>query len=164
MLHRRKAVACAHVAILVPRLGEVGEDGRVQPLGQRMDTPEEIVRDGVDRVRRERRDDAPVLTPALDVLRRVRAGRLDVETLRSRQVEDGLTKHPAHAHRVGFLGDDVLVEVHVADGGDAGPRQLGDAEPAAPAHGLGLDETALGRPDVALEPDLQRQVVGEPAK
>src|SRR5262249_61971696 len=73
-------------------------------------------------------------------------------------------KHTAYAHRVGFLGNDVLVEVHVADGGDTGPRQLGDAEPAAPAHGLRLDETALSRPHVTLEPDVQRQVVGEATK
>jgi hypothetical protein len=43
-------------------------------------------------------------------------------------------------------------------------QQLGDAELAAAAHGVGMDEASLRRPHVALEPGVERKVVGETAK
>jgi hypothetical protein len=157
-------VACPDLAVLVLRLGQVSQERRVQTLGQRMQTAVQVGRHRVGRVRRERGHDPRVAAPARDELLRVGEVLREVETLRAGEIEERLPEHAAHAQLVGDCRDVVLVEIHVAERGHARAQQLCDPEPAAPGDRVGVDEASFRRPDVALEPGMQRQVVGEAAE
>ena len=62
------------------------------------------------------------------------------------------------------LGDRLLEVVHVGEAGHAGPDHLGAAEPRAEPDEVGADELALDRHHVAHQPDVEPQIVGEPAQ
>ena len=60
--------------------------------------------------------------------------------------------------------DGLGMEVHVAAARDAAAQHFGDAEHRAVEHEVGRDEAAFARPDVLLEPGLERHVVGDAAQ
>ena len=62
------------------------------------------------------------------------------------------------------LGGVGAEEVHVGRGGDPREELLGRGQPGAEAYDLGGHEAPFRRPDVVLEPLLQRDVVGDAAQ
>ena len=62
------------------------------------------------------------------------------------------------------FGDRILEVVHVGEAGHAGPDHLGAAEPRAEPDEVGADELALDRHHVAHQPDVEPQIVGQPAQ
>jgi hypothetical protein len=79
MAHGRESMPSEDLLLLLLRLGEVRDERDVPLLGERVEAPIQLGRDGVRRVRRERGNNAPVAAPARDEVGRVRDVRLDVQ-------------------------------------------------------------------------------------
>ena len=99
-----------------------------------------------------------------DELARARQRVLEARRVGRRKSQHRLRAQRAHAGVGGRLGDRILEVIHVGEAGHAGANHLGAAELRAEPHELRADELALDRHHVAHQPDVEPQIVGEPAQ
>src|SRR3546814_188324 len=136
----------------------------VQLVGQHADALEVRVVDRVRRVRRERGGDQRIVAPLVVDL----AGLVEilVVALRPRGGEVDHRQPDARAEAVALVDGGLHVgeEVVLVDAGGAAAEHLRDRQGDAVGDEVRADHRALDRPDVLLQPDLQRQVVGDAAQ
>ena len=162
--HDRHAVLSTGRLDLERRFGEVDVQRHVELGGQLRARAQDFRRAGVGRVRRRRRDDQRMAAPALDEVARARERVLVARRVGRREAEHRLPAQRAHAGVGRRLRDRILEVVHVGEGGDAGPDHLGAGELGAERDEVGAHEFALDRHHVAHQPDVEAQIVGEPAQ
>ena len=132
--------------------------------GQLRARAQDFRRAGVGRVRRRRRDDQRMAAPALDEVARARERVLVARRVGRREAEHRLPAQRAHAGVGRRLRDRILEVVHVGEAGDAGSDHLRAAELRTERDEVGVHELALDRHHVAHQPDVEAQIVGEPAQ
>ncbi len=154
-------------------------DRRIHFAGIDGDAPEGVVADGIGRMGAEG-DAQQRVVPGLVVERQALArGQADVAAHRSLgRTERALVQAllgggcPGRGEiedREGDLGADAAMarhrrdgfgeEVHVGETGGAAGDHLGDGEPGAVGDEIGTEPARFGRPDVAFQPRLERQIV-----
>ena len=80
------------------------------------------------------------------------------------EIDADQADHGAHAGLGRDRGGLFREKIHIVKTGGAAANHLGHGQPGPVAHKLGADPAGLGRPDMIVEPLLQRQVVGEAPK
>ncbi len=80
------------------------------------------------------------------------------------KVEHRQPQHRAHAHFEEGARARVRKEIHVVAAGDPAAQHFGRRETGAVVDEVGSHEAGLAGPDVPLEPDLQRHIVGDAAE
>jgi len=115
-------------------------------------------------VRRERERELRRVLPRVARSETQREVGVRIGRVRGREVEHRHADQRADAGVVVGARRRVRVEVHVVAAGDAAAQHLGAREQRAVVDEFGRHEPALARPDVLLEPGLQRHVVGDAAQ
>ena len=146
------------------RLGQVGVQRHVELAGQLGARPEDLLGARVRRVRRDRRNDQRMPLPAGDELARARQRVLEARGVGRRELEHRLRAQRAQAGRRRGFGDRFLEVVHVGEAGRARPDHLRAGERRAERDEIGPDERPLDRHHVAHQPDVEAEIVGEPAQ
>ena len=118
----------------------------------------------VGRMRRERGLDERVIAPLVVHF----AGTVEVFVIarcpRGRKIDHRQADARAESELLVGRRLHVGEEVVLVGAGGAAPQHLGNRQRAAIGDEIRPDHRGLDRPDVLLQPDLQRQVVGDPAQ
>ena len=139
-------------------------DGHVVFQRQAGGSVPHFVGDGVRRVGGDCRNDEGVVFPAGDEVTGifqpffVRAG------IGRGEFEDGFPSQGAQPGLGGGFGDFLFKVVHVGKGRDARADEFRGGDLSAEVNEFRRDEFAFHRHDVAQQPDIQPQVVGEAAQ
>ncbi len=128
------------------------------------DLPPRFVRHGVGRVRGEREREPRLVLQRVAHREAARQVTVGVRGVRGREVEHRQPQHRAHAELEERPRARVRKEVHVVAARDAAAQHLGGREARAVVDEVRPGEPRLARPDVVLEPDLERDVVRDAAK
>ena len=137
---------------------------QVELVGQHADALEGRVIDRVGRVRHETQRHQRVAPPVVVDLQAL----VEIFVLGAcpggREIDDRQADQGAEAQpRIG-AGLHVREKIILGAGGGASAKHFGDREFDAVGDELGTDYLAFDRPDVFLQPDHQRQVVGDAAQ
>ena len=162
--HRRAPMLGAARGDLVRRLGEMRLDRQVELAREHDDLLPRVVAHGVRRVRRQREREARLVLQRVADREAAREVAVGVRRVGRREIEDRQTEHRAHAELEEGARAGVREEVHVVAAGDPAAQHFGRGEAGAVVDEIRRHESAFARPDVLLEPDLQRNVVGDAAK
>ena len=145
-------------------LVQVQVHGDVQLVCQHAHAFEVGIVDGIRRMRGERGRDQRIVAPLVVDL----VGLVEVLVVRRRPRGGEVDHRQAHARTeaVALVGGRLHVgeEVILVDAGGAATEHLGDRQGDAVGDEVRADHGRFDRPDVLLQPDLQRQVVGDAAQ
>ena len=161
---RALAVLLLRLLHFLRGLVQVQVHRQVELVGEHADAFEIGVTDGIGRVRRERGRDQRIVAPLVVDL----AGAVEVFVVRTRPRgrEIDHRQADAGAEAVALVGRGLHVgeEVVLVGAGGAAAQHLGDGQRGAVGDEFRADQRRLDRPDVFLQPDLQRQIVGDAAQ
>jgi hypothetical protein len=145
-------------------LGEVRDDRQVELARVHHDALPRRVAHRVRRVRRHREGEARQVLPGVADREAELQVAVGVGCVRCREVEHDEAEHRPDSGLDAGAGGGVGMEVHVVEAGRAALEHLGGGEAHAVVDELRRDVTALPWPDLALQPHLERDVVGHTAE
>ena len=163
-MQRRAAVLGEARRHFVRGLGEMGLDRQVELARVDDDLLPGGVAHGVRRVRRQREREPLLVLQRVADLEAARQVGVGVRGVGRGKVEHRQSQHRAHAQFEEGARARVRKEIHVVAAGDPAAQHFGRGETGAVVDEVGRHEAGLARPDVPLEPDLQRHVVGDAAE
>ena len=125
---------------------------------------ENLRRAGIDRVRRNRWNDQGVTFPPLDVIAAVGDGFFIGFCIGSGKLHHRLRTDCAHACFGRGVGNIIFEVIHISKTGCAAADHLGAGQFGAQAHEIRRNKFTFNRHHVALQPDVQAQIVRQAAQ
>ena len=157
----RFAALSERIPIFRLRFGQVHHQRFLITVGECARLLENVVRHGVNRVRRHRRNHQRVVGVGFEEL--LGSGERGLRSLivGSGEADHRFAQHAAHARLLGDFGNRVLEIIHVGIGGGARQRHLKQGQTRTPADEFAINVFGFGWKNVLRQPVLQVHVVGD---